>query len=209
MPNPPINQGTATGAGALTSPGSTPDLPYASLDDLLLNAQGLLGQSGISREHAGASNVGLVSGTCYFQQIYLKAGVTISNIFMAIGTAAVGLTLSKNAFFDTVTGAVLASSADQSAAWGTTTGTKQVPLLSPFTPSASGAYYVGWLALASTMPAMALGGSAIAAATRLGMTGGIGGRPILFGTQTGLSDLPNPLVIAAGTTPGTFWFGVN
>lgn len=209
MPSPPINQGTATGAGTMTTPDGQTLPPLAGREDLLASAQGLLAQSGINRLYTGASNAGLVSGTCYFQQIYLRAGELISNAYMAIGTAAAGLTLAKLALWDTVTGALLASSADQSAAWAATTGLKQVPFLSPYAPPAGNAYYIGWLALAATMPAMALSSVSIPAATRIGLSGGIGGRPILFGSQAGLSDLPGPLTIAAGATPGTFWFGVS
>lgn len=172
--------------------------------DALRVARGFLSET-CDRMLGGTSNVGIVSGTCYFQQAYLAAGDVISNGWIAIGAAPVGLTLGKLALWDVTTGSLLASTGNQSASWATT-GLKAAPLT--YAVPAGGVYYVGLIFVAGTLPSIAVA-TGIPAATRIGLTPGVGSKPILYGSQAGLSDIPSPLTIAAGAAPGVFWIGLS
>jgi hypothetical protein len=178
--------------------------------DLLREARGYIAESGDLRDDH-ASVIG-ISGTLYFQQVYLMPGDIITTVDIGIGVAPVALTLAKVGFWDAVTGTLLASTADQSASWATV-GIKanalQATLTIPSPPANSGIYYIGHLAIASTTMPSVCSGTAAPVAARANLVTGVGGRPILFGSTTGLSDLPATLTIAAGAAPGTFWYGLR
>lgn len=155
----------------------------------------------------GPSAVGMVSGTVYFQQVYLVAGEVVSNAWIAIGAAPSGLTLGKVAMWDATTGVQLAVTADQSTPWASI-GLKGAAFTAPYTAPASGIYYVGLLFVASpTLPSVATAVS-IPSTARVGLVGAVTG-PILYGSQAGQVDIPNPLTIAVGTSPGVFWIGLS
>lgn len=147
------------------------------------------------------------TGTCYFMQVTLKKGAIIGNCHVLSAVAPTGLTLAKIGLYDNA-GNQLAKTADVSAAWSAAgTGLFQQPFIVPYTVTATGIYYLALITTGTTAPSLA--GILGAAASRIGLTPGLPGHPIQFGSQAGVIDLPSPLTVAAGAAPGIWYIGVS
>ena len=145
------------------------------------------------------------SGTLFFQQVFLKQGDLLVNCHVINGVAAIAETFARIGLYD-IAGNLLASCVDQGAAWATL-GIHSQPFSTPFSVPTTGIYYLALLTLAATSPGLAI--IQAPAATRIGLAVGLVGKPIQDGSQNGLIDLPNPMVVAAGPTPGIFWIAVG
>lgn len=171
--------------------------------DLLRAARGLLAET--FPQSASIGSIAGASGTYYFMQVWLDGNVPISSCHLVTGTAASAETFAKGALHDT-SGNLLAVTADQGAGWGTL-GNHSTPFVAPYTPRAPGVYYVGFIMLAGTLPAITTACSPAAAG--VGRSSPLAGRPLLFGSQVGLTDVPAPLTVATGTAPAVFWMGLS
>jgi hypothetical protein len=172
--------------------------------DSLRVAQGLIAET--YPRLIGSGPFAGATGTLYFAQVYLARGDILTNCHIIVGIAGVAETFARVGLWDSVTGALLASCVDQGAGWATV-GLHSQAFSAPFTVQTSGIYYLGYLVLAGTVPGLAI--TLAPLANRIGLTSGIAGGPLLFGSTVGLLDLPNPLVIAAGTAPGVYWIGLS
>jgi hypothetical protein len=167
--------------------------------DALRAAQGLLAETH-PKLYFGVPAAAPTSGTVYFAQIYLDAGVTLTQSQIAIMIVGVTCTMARVGIWDRG-GNLLASTANQAAAWESL-GNKTQALTSPFTPAISGPYYAGLIEVAATAPAFL---SAPSATNKIGMSPGRPGFPAYIGSQDGQTDLPGALVIAPGTAPSLPW----
>lgn len=126
---------------------------------------------------------------------------TITNVEILCGNVGAAVSLVRIGVWDVATLALLASTADFSGVLAVAALNRAltVALAMPTTP-----FYVGVLAVfATTSPqfsAMITGGSAGA---------GVSHAPLYSVIQTGLADLPNPLVPAGGGDASLVWFGLN
>jgi len=167
------------------------------------NAQGLIAETFPHNIAVGPQ--ALVSGTCYFSQIFIPGGKTLTNCHVSNSITGVSITVARIGLYDTA-GTLLASCANQSSAWEAV-GFKSQALSAAYTVGTSGIYYAGVVTVAATGPGLVLG--LAAAASRIGATDPLSGKPIYFGSTQSLSDLPSPLTVAAGTAPGLPWIAFS
>ena len=204
MPSSPINQGTATGAGTATTPGST--FPVGTdVDSLMRQFLGVLAET-VPRSSIVASSAA-ASGTLDGTAVILRAGMLVTNISLGIRTAAVAPTLSRVGLYDK-NGNLLASSIDQGASWATI-GLKTIAVSVPYLVPTTDLYYLAWICVAGTGPGIWTTAVPSAQAQAMGVPIGSGLLP--YFTTPSLSDLANPATIAnpGGSLPGIFWMAVS
>src|SRR5882672_9325394 len=170
----------------------------------LQKARGLLAETIPQDVQLGAGAP--VSGTLYFQQIFLQAGQVLTTSHINTGFLGVLVTFGKIGLYNTA-GALLIATADQGAAWATL-GRHSQNFTAPFTVPTTGIYYMGILCLATTtMPRWAAIMSP--SVNNVGLGEALAGKPLYYGSQTGLTDLPNPMTVAIGTAPAKWWIGLS
>lgn len=134
------------------------------------------------------------SGELRVTAVPLHAGDAVSNVVLWINAAPTTLTLARAAIYSPAALALAASSTNQSGlAWAT--GTWQaVPLSAPYNVPTTDLYYVGVLFVAAAAPQLAGAGNATGSDS---FSPPNSNRELCF-RQTGLADLPNPMVAASG-----------
>lgn len=97
------------------------------------------------------------AGTVHFARVHLPVAASITNILMFVSTIGAGLTSGQCfAGLYTAAGSLVASTADQSAAW-VSTGTKTMSLSGGAQACAAGDYLIGFFANGSTLPSFLRG----------------------------------------------------
>lgn len=156
----------------------------------------------------GAASSALTSGTVYMMRMDLAAPATLTTSTITLITAGATLTAAQNfvGLYDS-TGARVALTADQSAAW-TTTGEKNAAFTSPYA-AAAGTYYLALLSNGTTPigPMRTNPSPTSAAAINHGLSNATG----RWATgPTAQTTLPASITMASRTlTHLTFWFGVS
>jgi hypothetical protein len=234
MPNSPINQGTATGAGTATTPGSIPQpTPFYDANGGVSDIQRLaailkisddagvtfyeaiardavmLKARGLLAETYPYTNVvgvtAMVTGTVYYSAIPLLAGQVINSFATYIQAAGTSMTLAKIGLCD-LNGNRLAITADQSTNWQSV-GNKLAAALVPYVVPVSGMYYHAQFGTTGgTMPSLSRGSSGVGAD---GSAIGTGAK--LFGSMTGQTDIPAAGVITSSlaVTQAMMWGAVS
>jgi hypothetical protein len=143
------------------------------------------------------------SGTVNFSPVGLLKGDVVTNIWVRVTTLASGFSgIGAKVGLYTTAGVLLASSADVQASLGST-GTKLLPLTTPYTITSDDVYYLAIITIASTPPVMVRGvlGSTVA---------------LLAGTGTAsycghdVSETDLPATAAILYTSGTnYWMAVS
>jgi len=170
----------------------------------LQKARGLLAET-VPQDSQLGSGIP-VSGVLYFQQVFLQAGQILTTTHINTGQVGVLVTFGKIGLYNT-TGTLLIATADQVAAWATL-GRHSQNFTVPFTVMVTGIYYLAILGLATTtMPRWACVLSP--SVNNVGNAEGLPGKPLYYGSQIGLIDLPNPMTVATGTSPGKWWIGLS
>lgn len=146
----------------------------------------------------------MISGRVYFMNAGLEGGDLITNLHFNVTTAGITNTFIKGALLSK-TGVKLAETADLVNGW-VAAGIKVVPLVTPYSIPASDIYYVAVMAIGGTLPTLArqgnLGTAGLAIAPSA--TGVLRG-----GAMSSQTDIPDPVTIAAGTSPLYYWFAVS
>ena len=135
----------------------------------------------------------------------LVAGDLAKGLAFHFAKASLTLTLFKAVLYDT-SGNLLASSADQSAAFnsGGTGVVKNVAFSSVYTVPTTGAYYAGVVATFSAGSYSMMCGAKTSVLATL-----IDSGKSIIASQAGQTDAPNPATLAAGSaTNAGFWFAV-
>lgn len=181
------------------SPLYTPTTSLKDLASISIEAQGLKGET-FTRMVPGAATI-LVSGTMVATLMPVRANVTITNVCVEMTVNAATLTLTRVGIYSPIAaGVLLASSADQSALF--TSGAAkivQVPLSTPYTPTADGDVYAALICVGTTPPTLWRGAGATAGHTTANVNSWV--------QQTGQTDLPGPATFSAAGN--AFWFGWN
>jgi len=179
--------------------------PVFELDQyqIQLTSRGFIGES---YPYGGQTNATILgAGNAYFVGVGLRAGQTISNLYLIVNTAAAALTVSLVGLYDK-TGTRLAVSADQGASWQTT-GLKTIPI-GPVTIPTTDVYFIGIFAAGGTLPVVTRGSASTAAIPQFS----IGGKPAWGYVQTGQATLPSPATFAdsgTATVVPFYWFGFS
>jgi hypothetical protein len=145
----------------------------------------------------------LVGGTAYFSSMPLAAGDVVSSIVICVTTAGVAMTLSKVGLYDTA-GNRLAVSADQGTAWETS-GYKAAAMTTPYTVPTTGVYYTAVIAAGGTNAIVGRTAMVIPAVSGMALSPGA----VLFGSETGQTDLDPTATITASSTSFYHWMGVR
>lgn len=167
--------------------------------DIALAAQGVLSEP----YDRGAANTGtaLGSGTLYLVGVGLRQGDRVSGIAFRVATGGSGFTLAKVGLYHR-DGTLLASSADQGAAWAAV-NTFNTALTSAYNVPADGLYYLAVLVTGSSPPGLLRQN-----------TGGFGGTPVGSSAApfaiggSGLSDLPSTATISQSGAVG-YWIAAT
>lgn len=164
-------------------------------------AQGLIAQN--HDRSASGNTFLLVGGSAYAMLVGLRAGDTITNGYVQCTTAGTGTSLFKLGIYSLDGTTKYASSADQSALFGTAS-VKTIPLSASWTAPADGGYYVVVVSTAATtLPTLLR-----AAGSPTGSQIGTNAFPIARG-GTGLSDLPAVTVSWVDTASVGLWVGLG
>lgn len=153
--------------------------PRKARDQLLLEALGIITEPYPFLAEQGSQV--LSNQQVYATMVGLKAGDVVSGIACSCSVAGSGLTLVKFGLYD-LTGAKLAASADNSAAFAST-GMISTALSAAYTVTADGGYYVACLAIGTTGPTLQRGAATVNPAA-------IGSGKPRSVRQTGQADLP-------------------
>jgi hypothetical protein len=104
---------------------------------------------------SGSSTI--TTGTPFMSKVWVREPATLSTLYISITTSGVSLTAGQNfAGVYNAAGTRLAVTADQTTAWGTTTGLQTMALTVPVAVT-PGAYYITLLANGTTSPNLARG----------------------------------------------------
>lgn len=155
-----------------------------------------------------AGSTSLITGQMFMARIDLKVAATISAVYYAINTVGSGLTAGQNlvGLYD-ASGNLLATSADQSAAW-TSVGQKTFTLGSPYS-AAAGTYYVGFLSNGTTPVGIlrALGSGSQGVVVNPGLTAS---NARWATTGAGLTTVPATVTMSGRTlSGGTLWVALG
>jgi len=140
------------------------------------------------------------SGDVIAGLVFLLEGDVVTNIVYELGVNAASVTTCKFGLYD-VSGNLLASTANDTAAVTGSNGPRSKALSNAYTVTSSGPYYVANITVATTMPNFGRGSSSTASQSALS------GFIRSAWTQTGQSDLPNPATFA--TLNIGYWFAVS
>lgn len=167
----------------------------------------LAGLLGWSFDNACATSSGIVAnvGLIYVAKIQVPVTITVSNIIVRVETIGSVLTSGQNLVgaYDSA-GNLLATSADQTTAWGTT-GVKTAAV-TPFTVTGGPTTYIygALLANGSTGPQFQR------PATN-DSSSGMSGAALRFARTTapGATSLTNPITPSGLASTNNYWFGVS
>lgn len=144
-----------------------------------------------------------VTQTVYGIGIGLLEGDVVSNLSVRVSVAGNTVTLAKLGLYSK-TGTLLCSSADSGASFAST-GTKTLPMTTPFTVLATDFYYAAFLGVSAvTMPDMWRASNLLAAGW-----GGVGVGAAILVNQTGQADLPASATLVAQGANTAWWIGVS
>jgi hypothetical protein len=179
--------------------------------DLLREANGFVAETLQHLEVFNATTAGtIVSGTMYAGQIYLMEGDVLTNASVHSGSTVVAAQTSGFIGLYNQTGNLLAATADTGASWSTV-GMHTHPFLAAYTVprGGSGIYYAAMLMVFATQPVLMA--STVPNAVRVGVAGGLAGKPLQMFNQAGLAALPNPATTPYANTgnPGFVWIGLS
>lgn len=149
------------------------------------------------------ANTATVSGTAYFVGVGLLAGDLVRRMHVAVAAGSSAPTLTKCGLYSK-TGTLLASSVDESAAFGTAT-VKTLAMTTPYTVPTDDIYFACFLNVAGTGANMIRTGININAGSYAAITGGVG----VLGNQASQTDLPAAATINfASGSPIPYWIGI-
>lgn len=171
-------------------------------EDIFRAARGFIAETIDARLGVSTGVMG-AAGIISYAPVVLFAGEKISNLTIYVFSAAAGLTVARLALYSS-TGLQLAVTGDLSASWQST-GAKTAALVTPYTPSAAGVYYVGGFDSGTTGPTIirGSGGSVFGSFLMPGFTASHH-----FG-QTGQVDLPAQATFTTGLASHDFWCGLS
>lgn len=150
------------------------------------------------------NNTGLTSGVLYAGLLGLLRGDSITNVHVMLQAGGSSFTgIKAKVALMNASGTVVATSGDVSGSLGSS-GLATCALSSPYSVTASGAYYAGLLVIASSMPNLYRSGTSSFTAH----TAAVGAGSVSYGQQASLSDLPSPSATLSGTALQV-WFGVS
>ena len=150
---------------------------------------------------AKAAGLVLPAGSAILHRLKVPAGAAISTVHAWVGTAGIALTTANAAVYD-VNGNLLATTADQSAAW-MSTGKKPMPLTTPVPPQTHDReVYVALYAAGKNQPHFLYNGAGIA--SDFGMNSG----PFLCGRLPQGSSTPPTLPLASMTSYHCYLVGL-
>jgi hypothetical protein len=177
-----------------------PNSDTLTRQQIVTTGQNLVTQN-YGRENIAGTTV-LVDGNAYFMLVGLRAGDVVTNVSVAVVTAGSSVTLSKVGLYSTA-GTRLALSADQGTNWQTA-GLYTCAMATPYTVLTDGEYYAALVSKASvTLPALGRANSGVVAGASISSS------PLLFGLQTGQTDLPASATIVGTSAATAFWVGVS
>jgi hypothetical protein len=140
---------------------------------------------------------GWTTGQVWYQAIYLKAGMLVSNISLFSATTAAGTPTQQRFGLYSRRGTLLCQSADDTTtAWGANT-IKTLAMTTPYRVPVSDVYYIAWLMSATTMPSV----KGLSLSSVLSGGGSTATAVIPFVRQTGngsLTALNDPGIMPAG-----------
>lgn len=168
------------------------------------NDQGLLAWT---CDPASANDVGQpASGGIRLARIILRRAATVTNIWVHVVTAGATLTAGQNLLgLYTSTGTRVGVTTDRASTW-TTTGDKSAALTAPYS-AAAGTYYVGILAVGTTIPEFAASSAPATGPVNAGLTVSTG--RFLSGPSSQTS-MPTSITMASNTMNYTsYWIAVN
>jgi hypothetical protein len=172
-----------------------------------MEAQGYYAET-FPRSSASGTGVTPTQQVCYVA-IGLAAGDVVSNISLMVQAAGATVTLAKVGIYSKAN-VLLASSADASTSFQSTSGVKTIALTlqsngTPFTVPTTDGYWLAYLAVSAvTMPALWKNSGSNAANNPIG-SGAIG----MTGIQAGQADLPATSSILYTSTNHAIWMGVS
>jgi len=147
------------------------------------------------------------TGQVSLMLIWLRAGTTVSNISVCTATSAANTPTHAAIGLCSLTGAVLATSADQLTTAMAANTLYKIAMTTPYTVPTTGAYYIAWSMTSSGQPTLK-GQTAVTNGVLYGTT------PPVFGVST-VTYVSGPLTgpytpMAAGAqTVGGFWAAVS
>lgn len=145
---------------------------------------------------------GVTSGTLYAMAVGLIAGDVVAN--MTIGVSTLGtMTLAKLGLYSKTGNTLLCSSADASVAFGST-GPKTLAMTTPYTVVADDIYYVGFLAVHTSLQCYR--GSTSTVTT---FSGGVGNGFAMQMAQGSQVDLPATATLAVSTSGISWWVAIS
>jgi len=153
----------------------------------------------------------MTSGSVHLLKITAATGGTVNNIIIIIGSGTASLTSGQNfaGIYDS-TGARIAVTADQTAAWSVTASSAQVitmALTASATLQAGRDYFVALLANGTTPPLLSVGGGNSVTASNSGLANAVR-RFSVNGTGT---SLPTSLTLTSNTSTNArpFWVALS
>lgn len=204
--NDPTSDGwTPVRAGVSTLLTFAPDVSYTAVSPA---AHGLIEWNYDPIATSSGSGQVATSQTLYLMKLIPVMGGTVNNIVVSVGTAGATLTSGQNlaGVYDS-TGALIATTADQSTAWGTT-GVKTMALTTSVKLKTGQTYFVALLSNGTT-PASFVRGSATGVATPNALLSAASYRFCTNGT--GLTALPASLTLSSNSASGaqTYWVALS
>ncbi|WP_328436867.1 hypothetical protein OHA71_06355 [Streptomyces sp. NBC_00444] len=153
-----------------------------------------------------SSGDGTTAGVVYLAKVKIPHPTTVDTIHVGVVTAGTTLTAGQNfvALYNS-SGTLLATSADQAAAWATT-GRKDAAITAQFL--AAGSYYVAILANGTTPPVFATGAGHGSASTTNGLLTTATSRFLTSGA--GQTAMPASITLSSGTpNSGARWAALS
>lgn len=185
------------------------------------SSQGLLAWNYPYIYATGTGSAVTTSGALYLAKLPLQGGTVVTNLWIKIATAAVGLTSGHNfAGIYNSGGQLVATTADLTTAIGTNTGPIQCPLTAAFTvPSGGGNYWVGMFFTAgTTQPVLSAYTGFVTVTTSVATFGSAttfgntaAKYPFAVSATGGTTAMPASITMSSNTATGayTLWVGVN
>lgn len=197
---------TLVTSGTGPSTGGVVDIAGRYLADTP-NGHGLLEWNYPPDDTGSGSGQIMTAGTVYLMKLSCRSGLPFSNVVMQLAASGSGVTAGYIAVFDSA-GTRLAVSADLSATFNATAGTKVMPLGSAVTPIAGRDLYIAVLSVGGTPPTWIRSGATGVGAPNVGLLN-TAYRYAVNGT--GQTTMPTSLTLTSNTGTGafTYWIGLS